>query len=465
MKNRYASLFIVATIIVTGLLACQSGKDGPGGETGSVAILLTDRPTGDFDNIWVTIEKIELISESSKVTLFDKTEKEIRVDLLDLENESSLIFLESGILAGPYSKIRLHVTEIELVNGESIIVEKLLANGKIDLNPRMTFFVDPGQTLVVEVDFDAHNSIHVVETGSSMYLFRPVVFVNIVDEFGEGKIIRASGVVTNREDEGFTLCEIESLGTASTASPVDDLSKCVDVRIASSTFFDDEGSPAGYEDISEGDFVTLFGKVHVGDGGTLGAQESSPPLALDAFVVGRGTLSRADGIIRSALSAGEFPLETSLLGQADDTGIATVQVWDETGIFSKSGQFLASLSITGGTFATVYGIFDPTNSLLLSAEAILIGDSTSPETLSGVISGSTITSEMTFLATDTGIACVTVTEDAQVVTTIQDESGFSINQAGHFEDLQIGDGVTLLGAYDSGIPPCFIADAVFAFRE
>ncbi len=119
-----------------------------------------------------------------------------------------------------------------------------------------------------------------------------------------------------------------------------------------------------------------------------------------------------------------------------------------------------------GTFATVYGIFGLTDPDLLSAEAILIGDTASPETLSGTLSGNILTSEMTFdLATDTGTACVKVAEGAQVVTTIRDGSEFLINQAGHFEDLQTGDGVTLLGTYDSGIPACFIADAVFAFRE
>jgi hypothetical protein len=465
MKIRHTMVIIIGLIVVAGLMACQSGKEDTRGETGSVAILLTDGPAADFDQVLVTIDKIELLSEDTHVILFeDGTIGPI--DLLQLRNEASLISLSSGIPAGPYSKIRLHVIDLDLVKGETIIKPKLPANGKIDLNPRMTFFVDPGETLVVEIDIDAQKSIHVVETGSSsMHIFRPVVFVKIVDGFEEGKIIKASGVVTDRRNDGFALCNIDSIRPAAPLPQGDDLSKCVDVHIGSSSFFDEQGDPVGYDQIAEGDFITLFGKTHMA-AVPLDGPENSPPLEIQAFVVGKGNLLKFTGIIGSSLDGNDqfiFHIDPPGQGLSEDS--INVQYWEETIIFSPASDLLDNTSISDGTFATVYGIVDITKDIL-SAEVILLRETAAFETIAGEIWGNVSENAMTFdLQTDTGTVCVITPTGSQIVMMTQDGSDFEINQAAHIEDLQIGDGVTLFGSYDSANPACFIPDSVFAFRE
>ena len=71
------------------------------------------------------------------------------------------------IHSGTYHKIRLHVTEVELVKeGQEPVITKLPANGKVDLNPRGTFEVIAGGHLMIELDVDAEKSIHPVNKGN-----------------------------------------------------------------------------------------------------------------------------------------------------------------------------------------------------------------------------------------------------------------------------------------------------------
>ena len=104
------------------------------------------------------------MSESEKVTIFSGTKS---FDLLKLEDESALFSVSSGVPSLWYKKIRLHVTDIELVkkDGVTSIYPKLPGGGKIDLNPKGQFHVDPGETLILQIDLDAEKSIHISRDG------------------------------------------------------------------------------------------------------------------------------------------------------------------------------------------------------------------------------------------------------------------------------------------------------------
>ena len=160
-------------------------------------------------------------------------------NLLALRDSAELLFDVAEVPAGCYDKIRLVVTGVELVryarndDGTVIYVDEdgtvvdgppegmpapakgfpataKLASNKIDLNPQGTFCVEPGETLVLQLDMDAEKSIHVVEKrGGTEYNFRPVVFVTVLDGGGDvlGRLVRLSGRVSGVGTDRFTLCE------------------------------------------------------------------------------------------------------------------------------------------------------------------------------------------------------------------------------------------------------------------
>ena len=192
-------LFIFAVLVSCG---GSDGNDlsttGNSAKTGRVSLLLTDGPSPEFDQINVTLESISFIGEEDghETIVFDETKV---VNLLALQNYSDLL-TTTIIPAGTYDKIRLHVSQVELVklNPDGTVlssdIAKLPANGKIDLNPQEAFEVIGNGHLVMEFDMDANKSIHIVQTGNGKYIFRPVIFVNILGE-EELKLVILDGKV------------------------------------------------------------------------------------------------------------------------------------------------------------------------------------------------------------------------------------------------------------------------------
>jgi hypothetical protein len=110
----------------------------------------------EFSHIYLTFTGITLIGPDGRVSIF---EGEDTIDLREIEDASTLVTLGRDVPARPYEKIRLDVTKIELVpaDGGEPIFPKLPP--KIDLNPRETFHVHPGELLIVQIDVDAGKSI------------------------------------------------------------------------------------------------------------------------------------------------------------------------------------------------------------------------------------------------------------------------------------------------------------------
>ncbi|MBT8119550.1 MAG: DUF4382 domain-containing protein, partial [Gammaproteobacteria bacterium] len=152
------SLLAAIFVLVTG---CSSGggdsaSSSTSGGTGSVALLLTDAPSDIFEEINITVVKAELLSDGGAVTVFqgDRT-----FDLLDL-TDSRIFAIREGVAAGTYSKIRLTLTNIELVDYDEQndpaqflkYYPKLPGNGKLDLVPKSSFDVVAGGTLTIQID-------------------------------------------------------------------------------------------------------------------------------------------------------------------------------------------------------------------------------------------------------------------------------------------------------------------------
>lgn len=374
MKTFQIIKLIFAAFIFSVLAACSSGTDTstttatPG--TGRVSLLITDGPTTDFDQINVTVESISFLCEDDddiadgeeeinalddddddsckEVILFEETRV---INLLALQNYSEMLSTTS-IPAGTYSKIRLHVSQVELVrfdiNGDVIFSEYAkLSSNKIDLNPRDSFDIVDGSYLIVELDIDAEKSILVVETGNGKYIFRPVIFVNILGE-QELKLVILEDRKVLASDTGFQLCEAEDV-------EVND--ECLALLTSDNTVVQDDQinlvvPPDG---VAEYDIVTVLGKV--GYGGidalhiVISADEAEPQnLALFA---GKAT---------SPVAVDDsFGMETD-----DDANnvvapgtMLTATLAASARVFDKFGTVVSSDNIKDGSDVDVFGLANP----------------------------------------------------------------------------------------------------------
>ena len=189
MKPKKRIDFRFLSLLLVALLTLLAGCGGGGGEgssvtaqTGTVAIFIKDGPADQFEHIWVTISQVELLPVSgSPVVIYDNPSG-CRIDILDYRNEDFLLKIRRDVPAGQYSKIRLRVSDIEL-SPVSTDTEVKLPSGKIDLNPREPFTVEPGGNLTIRLDIDANKAIHVHPSRPDRYIFRPVIFVDIVSGF------------------------------------------------------------------------------------------------------------------------------------------------------------------------------------------------------------------------------------------------------------------------------------------
>ena len=116
--NRYGYSLVIL-LFLAALTGCGGGGSSSGSTstagTGTVGLTLTDAPTDDLDAVNVTIVKAELLSDSGRVTIFQGKET---VNLLDYRSDARFLSLAPNVPAGTYEKIRLTLSDIELVKCE-----------------------------------------------------------------------------------------------------------------------------------------------------------------------------------------------------------------------------------------------------------------------------------------------------------------------------------------------------------
>jgi len=476
------TFFSLAMICVLALLLVSCGSGGGSGSsssasTGSVAVLLTDYPSSEFSEINVTITKIELLSDTVHVTIFTDSNGK-KINLLDLMNETTLLTIENNVPAIWYDKIRLIASEVELVKpdpNDPDQVEKyyphLPGNGKIDLNPRMPFYVKPGQMLTIQLDLDAEKSIHIVETnGKTEYKFRPVVFIDVIDGTNvPGKLVRLSGTVSLIEEGRIQIC------SNSNADPDSDPDYCVFAYITPDTSFFSEaldGEPVPSGDLQVGDKVTVIGLFRMpaesndndGDGDMMG---------VDAIVVEIGVFKeKLKGTILSEPDANNQFLFEIASSQGYATGFQIlVQLYPDqenlpgTKIYSSDGDPLDATSIKTGTMAEIDGIeLMIDGNVGLNAAFILIDTSTTPETeISGAIQDINYDTREFNLQTSTDLVCVNVPETAEIFY-VEETDGSQVNTPIDFSQLENGMQADLYGNDDPD-GPCFIPNTIIAHQE
>ena len=149
-------LRLCAIIITSAFIISSCGGGGTSGAatpaTGTVMFLLTDAPIDDLSAIYLKVTEATLIGGNGQQTIFSGNKT---INLLDLENFYEPVSF-GEVLAGDYTKIRLQISSLELVDKitERSTFLRLPANGKIDLLDQGRFTVFPGRTLVVEIDIE-----------------------------------------------------------------------------------------------------------------------------------------------------------------------------------------------------------------------------------------------------------------------------------------------------------------------
>jgi hypothetical protein len=475
---------LAAAALVT-LTACGGGggdSTGPtpqGPTTGAVAVLLTDAPTDEFCQILARVDSIDLLSDAGGPTnVFVGPET---VDLLDLRNTTDLFSIDPVVPVGTYSKVRLTLSDLALVqcdaNGhpeDSGDWEHphLPGNGKLDLNPRGTFQVVGGETLVIELDMDMNKSLHLHQTGNGRWQFRPVVFVTIRPD--DTKLVRVFGRVQGLGATSFELCPVEPVSSMDDDQPAPS-TECIDVFTDANTgIFDETGTPVDMTAVANDDLLTAIGFLGLYDDGD--ADSRLDDLRLNAVVLELGpqdTFARIFGnVVAAPGTNGVFEFDSV---PADPvTGVFDVLLQPDTlgmpgtRIFALgSNAELTSAALQPGTAGEVNGVFTnpATSGEPLKSSLIVLDQNTTPEV--SLLDGSITAIDATVPATPkltinaTGVTGQCVTTDTSTRYLQITESGSASETAViPASDLAVGNSVDVYGTTDTVNAGCVLADTI-----
>lgn len=468
--NRLAILVLVLLLSACGGGGGSDSSFAP--QAATVGVALTDAPSLDVDQALATITSIQLLGKEGPVTLFAGEET---VDLLKLGDFSELFAVRPDVPSGTYSKVRLQLSRLELVRlddaGQVVetITPKLVANGKLDLNPHGSFHVDPGATLVITVDFDVEKSLKITTTDNGRVIVRPVVFVDIANGMGAPGLTRIHGVVSNREPDGsFSLCQ-----TRFVASPRDDEGMryddhCVRVQTDGDTgVFGTDGLPQSLLSLDDGEPATVIGRLRPR---LLDDRDEDrfrgDHLGLDAYIIEEGPLStfrRLAGLVTTPVSLVTDRFEVDLApgqGIVADTALP-VQLYPGSRIFNRRGEERSRDDLVTGTPAlsdTVLALAGD-GSAVLRSPLVVIQDAAPGElALRGQILTVNAGTGLLNISTPEGDRCVTAsTAD---VFLVEDNGQSFDSQRGSLADLAPGQPVNVFGR--EGLDGCVVADTILA---
>ncbi|MCJ7452153.1 MAG: DUF4382 domain-containing protein [Steroidobacteraceae bacterium] len=480
--------FLRRGLVVTALAALVACGGGGGGSsdnsgakaasptTGQVAILFTDAPSDQFCQILATVERVDLLGSSGSPTnVFMGPET---IDILSLRNYTDLFAIDAFVPIGTYEKVRLTLSDLALVecdaqgNPEPAAGwehPRLPGNGKLDLNPRGSFEVIGGETLVIELDMDMEKSLHVHQTGNGKWQFRPVIFVTISPD--GSKLVRVFGQARIVGSMDFELCPIEPASSVDNGSSTPG-TECLGVFTDAATgIFDESGTRVGMDAVASGDLLTAIGFLSLYDNADGDTRMDN--LRLDAAVIelgDLGTFARITGEVVSAPGNNDlFVFDPTPLDDA--TNAIDVLLQSGTRIFALgSNAELTSAALQPGTTGQVDGVFTtpPAGEPLKSSLIVLDQDTTPAVALLDAVIQAPIPTDDDAVAetrrflvdTDTlNDKCVKVDAGTRYLLITETASTSETTEI-TFADLAAGDLVDVFGADDAVDSECVLADTV-----
>ncbi len=459
--QRIAVLFLGAGLVLS-LISCGGSGNGDSIDTsiqgkGTVGILLTDMPADPalFDSINASIVKVELLGseDNGRVTLYSGAPQTF--DLLRLRNEAIPLAFNDDVPAGKYCKIRLILSDLELVLADNTPADpgdnptyhpKLPGNGKLDLLARDCFNVVSDKVLTLQLDIDAGKSIHVVGNNNG-YKFRPVIFVDVVNQSFDSKLVRLSGEIKKIDIDKRSLLLCDAIPSEN----MDNLG-CVKVHFGdNAAFFDNQQYSGAPRSISEllsteklGLEITVVGWPRFWDDPDIEEDKNTehhPLMQLDALVAELGGFLQVEGTVSVDSDSNQFSMTVSS-GSPIITSDALTVVFQQsigdvngTRVVSKSGELLDPLDVREPLPVQVDGVLLLNEAELNAVLVIVDKEALGTEQVTGIISlvgVNTLTLDLeeaasvcgkppadqleVGLATSLDILTVTITDDGSIIS-------------------------------------------------
>jgi hypothetical protein len=487
LSGRQSSLLVIAASLMA-LTGCGGGGSDPDPAStpsatltmGKVALLITDAPTDAFCQILASVRRVDLLGAGSPTTVF---EGPMTIDLLRLRNYTDFFAINGEVPIGTYSKVRLTLDDLALVECDAAGNPEpasgwehphLPGNGKLDLNPRGSFQVIGGETLVIRFDLDMNKSLHLHQTGNGKWQFRPVIFCDIRP--AHDKLVRVFGAVRNVNGLRFELCPLRPVAAPPGGTPPPS-AVCLDVFTDDKTgIFDETGTRVGTDAITSGDLLTATGFITLFDNDD--ADTRIDDLRLDAVVVEMGPVGTFKHILGRVVSApgnNDLFVFSPLLVPTPTSGTTSgidVRLQAGTRIFAFiTNTELTAAALQPGTIGQVNGVFtlpassgEPLKSSLIVLEPnttpavalysaviqspIPADDDTVPATRRLGVNTATLTNKCVKTDASTRYLLITETPDTSETTQIT------------FADLAAGNTVDVFGADDVMETACVLADTI-----
>ena len=451
----------------------------------TVAITLTDASADDYDHAFVNITSVELLSDGGNQVIFEGDET---VDLLALRDTVQLFAVNENVNPTNVEKIRIKATGMVLVvdNSDGSTTEtdvELVANGKIDLNPRGTIPIAAGEVVFVSLDWDVNESLKLTETGQGRIIMRPVIFVDIGTEpaFKQG-LIRVTGVVQLIADNAtvFRICS----GDDAVQIPENPIlnSLCLDVIVTDKTgLFGEDGLPILASELAVGEVVTVLGLLQRSADGPVatplqdgGVDVDPTPFQVLAIVVEGGDPSvwqQLLGTLKSVVDSVEgtfdflldngqgHPDDTMLTGNLDPTARIFL-ISRDMGVTEITGADLMAedRAAVDAVQVPAADAADPDVLRIAIMLARTPGDS-DMASIKGVILSVDSGAGTLMVATDSMDRCVTTDADTNIFEVLVNDDSVE-NMPATLEDLDVGAKIFVTGAEDGA--GCFAADLIIA---
>jgi hypothetical protein len=485
-KVIYAVMLVTASML---LASCGGGGGGPqaGGvqaTTATVGLIITDLSSEDYDHAWATITSVELIDGAGiHQQIFSGEEK---VDLLSLRNNLHMFAVNDKVKPGSYSKIRLQVSKLLLVknnaDGSTNEVDvALVANGKIDLNPKGPFEIAAGDVKFASFDWDIATSLKFTTISKGKLSMRPVIFVNVgkSPSFKEG-LVRMHGTV-NVVAWDLSTIRVCSMLTASSSTPkkmLDDI--CVDVLVTPKTgVFGADGKPLTIGAMYKGKPITVLGLLRSTQNGDpspipLVSGDIAPtPFQIVSIAVEAGppgTWTHIRGELQSSVDKfGAFSFEPDAGQGYPNKALFEAQAYYESRIFRLDADTgiteVSAFKLAIGDRAMVDAVkvapAFPGDSFKLRTAVMLsrAGTGRTAEALTGNVGGVYISTDSMILKTPTGDECINTNVNTKVFQLFVSKTSIESREALIVDLTEDSRAVVAGRAYGGG---CLTADVIVA---
>lgn len=431
-----------------------SGTTGDGTSgTGTVGVTLGDAPTDDFDRVMLTLSGIELIGgDAANGEPVVISEEVITVDLLALDAVTEFLADADDVPAGSYTQIRLQVDEITLEtlddagNVATSEMAQIPGGGDLKLNPQGPFEVPEDGAVIVQLDLDAKRSFQATATGNGMILFRPVVFVDVMDAGDEGDAARVSflsGIVNRlaapEGDSAFDLCEVQTLTGEGEGDRT--LDECQRVDLVDATvLFDTAAQPVDFAAVDDQSPAVVGGRF----------VESDDGLAFEAQIVDLGprdSLTRVSGSLEADAAEGSFALTVET---DEGTREVDVSLADGALLFDREGALLDATALVAGAEVRAMGLAGPEDAdpfTELAATAVSIRSPEEADDNEAEIEG-TVTAfdgeQVEIMLPDGATACAVVDEKTIVTRFLETAEG-SESAPGTIDDIELDVEIDITG--------------------